>query len=294
MLAAKVKDVNAIKYPVLASRKIDGIRCLVIDGKALTRSFLPVPNVHIRRWLETLPMPLDGELMLHEGATFQDITSAVMSREAQPPFWTYHIFDCLEDLKLGFKRRFERLRAWYINEGAEYPFIRLVPHHIIKTPEALLRMEKICLAAGHEGVMIRSLTGRYKFNRSTWREGGLLKLKRFQDAEARVIGFEEQYHNANEATVSELGLTKRSSSKAGKIPAGTLGKLIVRGIGKHFEGKKFSIGVMEGVDQAQRLHIWNNREQYYDKIVRYRFQVQGVKDLPRIPIFTGWRDERDL
>ena len=47
------------------------------------------------------------------------------------------------------------------------------------------------------------------------REGYLLKVKRFVDGEALVIGVTEPMHNANEAKTNELGRTARSHKKAG-------------------------------------------------------------------------------
>jgi DNA ligase-1 len=37
MLATKCENPAALKFPVLATPKLDGIRCLKLGGKALTR-----------------------------------------------------------------------------------------------------------------------------------------------------------------------------------------------------------------------------------------------------------------
>jgi len=49
MLAGKCTNKNNIKYPVLATPKLDGIGCLVIDGNAVSRTFKPIPNKYIRQ-----------------------------------------------------------------------------------------------------------------------------------------------------------------------------------------------------------------------------------------------------
>jgi len=74
--------------------------------------------------------------------------------------------------------------------------IKLLPR-VINSAEELDAFEAACLRDGFEGVMLRSPSGRYKFGRSTLKENLLLKLKRFEDAEAQIIGFEELSHNAN-------------------------------------------------------------------------------------------------
>ena len=83
MLAGKCTDLDKLQYPVLATPKLDGIRCLIIQGEdgrphAVSRKFKPIPNHHIRKWLEgNCPVGFDGELMLR-GGTFQETASAVM------------------------------------------------------------------------------------------------------------------------------------------------------------------------------------------------------------------------
>ena len=65
MLAGKCERLDALSFPVLATPKLDGIRCLKIDGRALTRSFKPVSNRSTREWIEAnLPDGLDGELIV--------------------------------------------------------------------------------------------------------------------------------------------------------------------------------------------------------------------------------------
>jgi len=39
MLAATIEDIHQIKFGVMASPKLDGIRCLIINNKAVSRSF---------------------------------------------------------------------------------------------------------------------------------------------------------------------------------------------------------------------------------------------------------------
>jgi hypothetical protein len=77
--------------------------------------------------------------------------------------------------------------------------------------------------------MLRDPNGPYKFGRSTRKEGYLLKLKRFCDSEAEVIGVVELMHNGNEAKTNALGRTERSTRKAGKTGMGVLGALACAG-----------------------------------------------------------------
>jgi len=81
MLAGKCERPNCLRFPVLATPKLDGIRCLKINSRALTRSFKPVSNQFTRRWIEgNLPDGVDGELIV-KGATFSE-TAGHVGRES--------------------------------------------------------------------------------------------------------------------------------------------------------------------------------------------------------------------
>jgi DNA ligase-1 len=140
--------------------------------------------------------------------------------------------------------------------------------------------------------MIRDPHGLYKFGRATAKSGELLKIKRFVDDEAVVVGVEELMHNENEAKTNALGRTERSTAKAGLRGAGTLGKLIVR----RQDGVEFGIGT--GFTAQQRADLWDHRRRrgpLVGKLVTYKhFANAGVKDAPRFPVFKAFRDATDL
>jgi DNA ligase-1 len=120
-------------------------------------------------------------------------------------------------------------------------------------------------------------------------EGYLLKVKRFDDSEAEIIGFEEEQFNGNTAETNELGRTKRSTAKAGLVGKGTLGAFTVRDI---HTGVEFSIGT--GLTALQRGVFWQRRDEYLGKLAKYKYFAVGVKVAPRHPVFLGFRDRVDL
>ena len=96
MLAGKCERPDALSFPVLATPKLDGIRCLKINGRALTRSFKPVSNRFTRQWIEAnLPDGLDGELIVR-GTTFSE-TAGHIGRESGEPDFTFAVFDYVSD-----------------------------------------------------------------------------------------------------------------------------------------------------------------------------------------------------
>lgn len=286
MLAATLKDILDIEYPVLATPKLDGIRCLIVNSKAVSRKFKPIPNNHIRKSIERVAIDgFDGEIIV-KGCTFSEISSAVMSEEGSPDF-TFKVFDYLIDIDEGYKDRMKRLSELkLVSSSIEY----LLPIPI-KNEGEMIKYENKCLSEGYEGVMLRSVDGGYKFGRSTLREGYLLKLKRFTDSEAVILGVYEQMSNQNEAEVDLLGHTKRSSCKDGKVSADTLGGFNVRDVKS---GIEFKVGTGRELNDVLRKKIWNRRKEYVGKVIKYKHQESGRKEKPRFPVFLGFRDARDM
>jgi len=299
MLAASMENSRGqqmsfvdLKYPLAASIKLDGIRCLRLNSKSLSRSFKDIPNRYIQAKMSVLPDGLDGELMTinRDGSLkeFSDIQSEVMSEDGEPNF-IYQIFDFVKDsIDKPYIDRVKDLVAW-ANDKPE--FCVLVLPTIVNNEAELLEYEEQAIRQGHEGIMTRKLTGPYKCGRSSFKEQYLVKIKRFVDSEAIIVKLEERLHNTNEASLDELGHTKRSTAKAGMVGVNTLGTMFVKDV---HDGREFGIGTGKGLDDSLRKRIWDNKEEYLGKIVRYRYQEVGVKDLPRIPSFQGFRDPIDM
>ena len=284
MLAVDAK-LDKLRFPLVASPKLDGVRATVRNGIVFSRSNKPIPNKYVQAYLGDLEF-CDGELIVG-AANAEDVyrktVSGVMSEEVDSPF-LFRVFDFVRSPGMNYRlRRNDAARA-----VAKHPYAMLHDQVEILNHDALLAYEKQIVGLGYEGLILRDPNTPYKMGRSTVNEGYLLKLKRFCDSEAVVIGFEERMHNGNEATISELGRTKRSSHKAGKSGRGDLGALVCRTA----EGVAFNIGT--GFTDDQRAAIWNNQAKYLGKLAKYKFFPVGVKEAPRHPVFLGWRDPIDL
>lgn len=285
MLSGTLKKISDIKFPVWCTPKLDGIRCLIINGEPVSRTLKPIRNKYIQATMEgTIPDSLDGELLLKHNAPFNEVSSAIMKTAGSPDF-VYAVFDTFMYPDMGYLDRMEGLIE--LNRNALPSYVMLLEPVKICDKKEFKEYEKECLEKGFEGVMLRSADGKYKFGRSTVNQGWLLKWKNFQDDEARVVGFLERLHNDNEATTNALGRTERSSHKENLQPMGTLGALLAE-----WNGMEFKIGT--GLDDATRQEIWNNREKYAGHMVKFKYQPHGVKSTPRFPVFLGWRDEEDI
>jgi DNA ligase 1 len=293
MLAASLENIDSIKFPVYVTPKLDGIRCLKIDGNIVSRTFKPIRNAELAAAVkDLLPDGSDGELIM--GGTFQNTTSMVMSADkmiGNEKAYFYWFDYVLDDNKKTYLERIDDMKK-FVEEHPEIltaspvKIIPLVPIEI-NTVEELMKYESEVLEQGFEGVMLRTSHGPYKFGRSTLKEGSLVKMKKFDDDEAIIVGFNELQKNTNEKTKDEFGYAKRSSHKDGKIDQDTLGSLDVNWNGIHF-----SIG--SGFTMEQRKEFWDQRNNLIGKLVKFKYFATGMKDAPRFPIFLGFRSEDDM
>ena len=287
MLAATLEKGMVVLFPVLVSPKLDGIRCIICDGIPLSRSLKPIPNKFVGEALKDLHSGLDGELMV-DGKDFNGVQSDIMTEDGEPNF-KFHVFDYLGNPKLGFEDRHRM--AKFLTEESGNGRIEIVPHYEVSDLENLIKWHQEFIRQGYEGTMIRSVGGPYKYGRSTPKEGYLFKLKDFKTAEATVVGFTEHLHNTNEPTVNELGYTERSLAKAGMVPTGMLGALkVVLDVSDNLS--EFEIGT--GFTEAQRIDIWNRREELKGALVTYKYQQISAKGKPRFPVFIGFRHTIDM
>lgn len=292
LLAATV-DLNKVKFPCYVSPKLDGIRVLGMNGKAMTRSLKEVPNRFIQSvFASGIYDGLDGEIIVgpaNAPDVYRVTNSAVMSRDGDPDF-TYHVFDRWDLQYITFATRYKNLEVLCCPpKVVGLNRVGLVPQVKVHDLAGLLEVEAQWLEAGYEGVMGRSIDGAYKYGRATMKEGILWKLKRMSTSEAVIVGVAELERNLNEAKLNELGYTERSTAKDGMAGGGTLGALLVRDIETSV---LFSIGT--GFTSDERDAIWVNRRSIVGKIITYNHFSIGNYDKPRFPSFKGFRDKRDL
>lgn len=283
MLAATVVDREKLRFPFLASPKLDGIRCVILNGKVLSRSLKPIRNKHIVSMLEALPN-MDGELIVGsatDGDVFNRTTRGVMSTEGKPDF-TFHAFDTLDDLTKPFHAR---LRAI-----VDIAPVKQVPHTAVSTLNALHAYETQVLAQGYEGVMLRGIDNAYKCGRATASENSLWKLKQFIDGELWVTEVVEGVENTNPATTDALGETTRSMRQDGMVPNGKVGTIIGHDM-KTGQRMEISPGKMT---HDERRFYWQNPGLLVEHVIKYKAFGYGALNVARFATFQGLRDLDDL
>lgn len=294
MLAADISDdLDKLRFPVYATPKLDGVRALIFADGVYSRSMKKIPNECVQARFGQDPdlIGLDGELIVGE-PTALDVyraTNSIVSRLSDATPVQFFVFDDHSLTKSSYSERVTVFQKAVVDTFT--PGVMGVQTRMCEDMAELEVMERLYLDAGYEGMILRSTDGLYKQGRSTVREQGMCKLKRFIDSEIVITGMEEEQHNANEAKINELGHTERSSHKANLIGKGTMGVLIGRDDIK-FPGQEVRVG--SGFTAKDKETFWQNKEQFIGKIAKYKYFPIGVKDKPRHGIYLGMREGWDL
>lgn len=293
-------DPDQLRFPVIVQPKIDGVRGLVVNGVLVGRSLKPFPNpVAQKRWSYAALNGLDGELVA--GYENDDevcrVTSGIL-RRVKPVegelLVNFTVFDSfVRHLEHApYERRLTWLRSFIatvcLPRGlASESGMALVQSTYVGSLEHLDYHVDELIELGYEGAIIRDPLGKYKYGKSTVKEGGLMRIKKFTDAEAIIIGFEEGETNNNPKEINALGLAERSTKKAGKIPNGMVGTIIAVD-----EGSKQEIKISPGkLTQEERAKMWAEKEVHIGARIKYKYFPKGVKDKPRFPTFQCFRPD---
>lgn len=281
--------------PGYVSPKIDGVRCFVFDGVAYGRSGKPFKNKHVQAWAHSnqdILEGLDGEIAfgeLNSQSLCRDTTGFVNRHDDCRDF-LFVVFDYYNkdsEVKEKYCERIAELLDW----RSVFPGnTRIIPTLYVQTEDAYDAAEAIFVDDGYEGMMWRRGDAPYKCGRSTLRDKVLLKVKRFEDRDAFIYGYEEAEHNENEATRDAFGRTERRSLAEGRRAAGRVGALLAIDLES---GTRFRIGIFRGVTIAER-EAWFVDPKSMGFFCKYSKMVHGEKDKPRHATFLTWRAEVDI
>lgn len=291
VLGEAIKSLDDVKFPVMVSKKYDGIRCLFIEGKMYSRALKPIRNKQLQEkfqpvkdYTEFRPnIILDGELYSHE-LTFQEISSVVMSEDKEvPESVKFHMFDCFlqNDKDTTFESRYEEYSKNYMQYSS---LVEIVKQRFMISKEEVINYFKEVLEDGFEGLIIRHPRGKYKFGRSTLKEGILLKMKPYHDYEGIITGIIERNENTIESEKNELGNSFKRKLKENMVGTGIAASFVC-----DYNGIEVR-PTITGTEEFRR-DIWNNQSKYIGRRIDFKAMDVGVKDKPRHPTFLRFRDD---
>ncbi len=248
----------------LVEPKLDGVRCLTVidyENKTVvmyTRNGKVLENFsHITDYLSNFieevgrSMVIDGEIM---STSFQDLMKTVhRKKNADASDAVLNVFDIIPLVEfkkgksvMGQKRRSAYLRENFSKIFADSGFITIVPQREFDLDVFTDEIEfkdymKEMVAAGFEGIMIKSVDAPYQCKRTTdW-----LKMKPFIEVSLAVTAVEEG--------------TGRNEGK--------LGAIVCEG---EDDGKRIVVNCGSGFTDEQRAEFWAAKDSLIGQVVEVR------------------------
>ena len=194
------KHKKKIIYPAYVQPKLDGSRCTIrkmgdsIVGLSRKGKEWKVIN-HITDSLklffdENPNIILDGELYSKE-LTFQEILSAV--KRDEPNELTekvkFFCYDCYDKAltQLPFEERIK-----IVNSMDDFLHVEKVESIVVSSEDDVDEYHDLFVSKGYEGAILRNNHGLYKVNGRSY---DLQKVKKFEDAEFKIVGMKLDKNN---------------------------------------------------------------------------------------------------
>jgi DNA ligase 1 len=293
LLASNEKvDLTTLSYPLLASTKLDGIRCIFYKGQILSRSLKQIQNKQLRERFESIrkfteinQCILDGEIYSPE-LTFQEITHYVMTQDLEdeilPKSLKFYCFDCLTDENLQFSRRIGDVEYYSLRQNIIY-----VKHIRVNNSNEVEKYFEEVLQDGYEGLILRNPESLYKFGRGTIKEAIIYKVKPFITFDAKIVGVvqaTEVNEDAKKKT-NELGRSVTSKKIGDRHLIEKASAFLVK-----YHG--LDLKVTLAMTDIEKEEVWKNRSSYIGKTIEYKGMLVGSKDVPRHPVMIRFRNDK--
>ena len=290
MLAQKYFDAPDKLVPegmeFLITPKLDGVRCVLINNsitgpQLFSRQGQPLYGFNeLIEEIRNLPIGYvyDGELLLDnkhlESKDLYRETMKVVSADKEKKGIIFNIFDILP---IGdFMQGYSSIKCIDRKNKIKDIFDSTYFKHIVGVPILYQGTDKTKIEkyldnitkAGGEGIMINLADAPYECKRSK----GLLKVKKMQTADVRVIGIEEG--------------TGKNIGKAGALKIEFIGP----------DGKIYQNDVGSGLTDENREYFWNHQDEIINKIIEIKYfeissNQNGTYGL-RFPVFKWVREDK--
>jgi len=203
---AKVYQAGMDLQGYWVSEKLDGVRAYWDGQQLLSKggNVIAAPDWFLRDFPE---QPLDGELWMGRGR-FAQVSAAVRRLQPKAQEWRqirFMMFD-LPASGVPFSERVERMRE-LVGKTSSYHLAMVEQRPATDHGALLARLDRV-LATNGEGLMLHHGDSFYKAGRTA----ALLKVKTWQDAEARVVDYSDgkgKYQGQVGALVVETGDGRR-------------------------------------------------------------------------------------
>ncbi len=250
-------DKKKAEWPSVISPKLDGVRCLIIDGKPKTRNGKDILGIdHIMDEFNKLPSStiLDGELIVP--STRFDKVSGLVRDHKQHPELEFHVFD-IPSLSVN---QYSRLReVSNIIYTYKMTTIKYVSHYYTWTEDQANEYLARFLKEGYEGAVLKTMSNFYKHKR-TWDWMRLVPT-----------------HTEDLVCIDVFAGKGKHTGRAG-------------GIIVDYNGTLVKVGT--GFTDAEREEIWAAPELFVGQIAEIKYKEITKAGSLRQPVFLGWRYDK--
>lgn len=256
MLAKPIDKISNINYKnAILQRKLDGHRCMTTmedDIYAYSRQGNLIPAIthilpHLRKRLPQ-GVTIDGELYAH-GVPLQTIGSWVKREQPNTYNLSYVLYDLVSSE--SYKDRHAELTA--IMAGINCPNIIVLGYEDYVDLEHQMALMRKVRAAKFEGLMLKQDGFGYEIGK---RSSSIAKIKEFEDAEFRVVGFE-----------------KSSEGWAVCVCEAPNGR---------------TFGVAAPGTKPDKFEVWDNQGHYMHRILTVEFAYYTEDGVPFQPVAKCW------
>ena len=255
MLASTWSPRTKMSKKVYVQPKLDGVRVLVgrRDGDlvVLTRTGKQVMGLHqALRDPATLKLQegewADGEAY-NPAIPFEEI-SGMFRRQSESPDLEFHVFDTfnINNISETFEKRCYKISRWKNS----------VPTFLID-PSRIEEFHDKFVTEGYEGIIIREPHSQYEIG---YRSKNLLKFKKFDTNEFRIMGCEE---GTGKDSGTAIFVCECSGGSFNVRPKGTL---------------------------EIRKEYWENKTKYIGQVLTVKHQSVSQDGIPRFPVGIAIRN----
>lgn len=303
-MLAKNAILDKIVFPIVSSKKLEGVRGEFTPGGLFTRPMKRFNNKLLEEKFQTLSvycahqgLVVEGEFYKH-GMPFNEISSRCRrGGHTGVSELEFHIFDVYsEDMPhMGFQSRVSIYRDLIRAVGLDC----LVPveQTLHLNVEQVIDYYENAVNNGYEGWVGKAPSAPYKLGRSTVNEGFFIRLKPEDTFDGVVLEIIEMQENLCESTTNELGYASKKQDKDMKEGKGLAAVALVQCA--EFS-KPVRVSLSRGIKDYEdtnkspsRATIFLNQEMFIGKHIRFvGFKIAGM-ELPRSPRFDDWRADLD-
>jgi DNA ligase-1 len=249
-----------------ASRKLDGVRCVIIvdeNGKANAYSrqgkqfeTLDVVTTEIEivaGKLGMINLVFDGELCLVDecdNEDFQGVMKQIRKKDHIIKNPRYKVFDVLPKHEFESKKgkdtlsqRLDSLKD--LLDKCDTPVLSALPQYVVKDDNHFAELNAEAEKKGYEGLMLRKDVG-YQGKRTK----NLLKVKSFFDEEFKVLGLDFKEH--------------RIIREGKEVVRPMLAQVFI-------EHKGYKVSVGSGFSQEQRIYYYENPDELVGKTITVQY-----------------------